>query len=99
MNFNRNYDIIPVKAGAKQKKHKYTQSSATESSDCQADKFHERKMCKCATSQKNGIDCCQQLANCSDPHFSEEGGTIYSNGFFLFRQFWPIDLFIVESCE
>ena len=24
------------------------------------------------------------------------GGTIYSNGFFLFRQFWPIDIFIVE---
>ena len=24
-------------------------------------------------------------------------GTIYSNGFFLFRQFWPIDIFIVES--
>ena len=24
------------------------------------------------------------------------GGTIYSNGFFLFSQFWPIDIFIVE---
>ena len=31
-------------------------------------------------------------------HFSG-GGTIYSNGFFLFRQFWPIDIIIVESCE
>ena len=29
----------------------------------------------------------------------EGGGTIYSNGFFLFRQFWPIDIFIVQSCE
>ena len=27
----------------------------------------------------------------------EGGGTIYSTGFFLFRQFWPIDIFIVES--
>ena len=27
------------------------------------------------------------------------GGTIYSYGFFLFRQFWPIDIFIVEKCE
>ena len=26
----------------------------------------------------------------------EGGGTIYSTGFFLFRQFWPIDIFIVE---
>ena len=26
------------------------------------------------------------------------GGTIYSNGFFLFREFWPIDIFIVEKC-
>ena len=25
------------------------------------------------------------------------GGTIYTNGFFLFSQFWPIDIFIVES--
>ena len=25
--------------------------------------------------------------NCSDPHFSGEGGTIYSTGFFLFSQF------------
>ena len=24
------------------------------------------------------------------------GGTIYSNGFFLFSQFWPIDIFFVE---
>ena len=29
----------------------------------------------------------------------EGEGTIYSNEFFLFRQFWPIDIFIVESCE
>ena len=28
-----------------------------------------------------------------------EGGTIYSNGFFLLRRFWPIDIIIVESCE
>ena len=27
------------------------------------------------------------------------GGTIYSNGLFLFRQFWPIDIFILEKCE
>ena len=27
------------------------------------------------------------------------GGTIHSNGFFLFRQFWPIDIFIAEKCE
>ena len=27
------------------------------------------------------------------------GGTIYSNGFFLFSQFWSIDIFIVQSCE
>ena len=27
----------------------------------------------------------------------EGGGTIYSTGFFLFSQFWPIDIFIVES--
>ena len=27
----------------------------------------------------------------------ERGGNIYSNGFFLFRQFLPIDIFIVES--
>ena len=27
----------------------------------------------------------------------EGGGTIYSNGFFLFSQFSPIDIFIVES--
>ena len=26
------------------------------------------------------------------------GGTIYSNGFFLFREFWPTDIFIVEKC-
>ena len=26
-------------------------------------------------------------------------GTIYSNGFFLFSQFWPIDMFVVEKCE
>ena len=31
------------------------------------------------------------------PHVG--GGTIYSNGFFLFKQFWPIDIFIVEKCE
>ena len=31
-------------------------------------------------------------------HFSG-GGTIYANGFFLFSQFWPIDIIIVESCE
>ena len=37
--------------------------------------------------------------NCSDPHFSGEGGTIYSTGFFLFSQFWPTDIFIVENCE
>ena len=29
----------------------------------------------------------------------EGGGTIYSNGFFLFRQFLPIDMFIVESWD
>ena len=38
-------------------------------------------------------------AYCSDPHFSGDGGTISSNGFFLFRQSWLIDIFIVESCE
>ena len=27
------------------------------------------------------------------------GGTIYSNGFFLFRQFWPIDMLTIEKCE
>ena len=27
------------------------------------------------------------------------GGTIDSNGFFLFSQFWPIDIFIAEKCE
>ena len=27
------------------------------------------------------------------------GGTIYSNELFLFRQFWPIDILIVEKCE
>ena len=27
------------------------------------------------------------------------GGTIYSNWFFLFSQFWPIDIFVVEKCE
>ena len=27
----------------------------------------------------------------------EGGGTIYSNGFFLFSKFWPIDIFIIES--
>ena len=32
---------------------------------------------------------------CSDP--LEGGGTIYSNGFFLFREFSPIEIFIVES--
>ena len=32
---------------------------------------------------------------CSDP--LEGGGTIYSNGFFLFREFSPLDIFIVES--
>ena len=26
------------------------------------------------------------------------GVTIYSNGFFLFREFWPTDIFIVEKC-
>ena len=27
-------------------------------------------------------------------------GTIYSNGFFfLFSEFWPIDIFVVEKCE
>ena len=26
-------------------------------------------------------------------------GTIYSNGFFLFSQFWPIDIFIAEKCD
>ena len=36
---------------------------------------------------------------CSDPHFSGEGGTIYSTGFFLFSQFWPTDISIVENCE
>ena len=39
------------------------------------------------------FDCC-----CSDPTFSG-GGTIYSSGFFLLSQLWPIDIFIVESCE
>ena len=34
---------------------------------------------------------------CSDPLVG--GGTIYSNGVFLFSQFWPIDIFIVEKCE
>ena len=33
--------------------------------------------------------------NCSDP--LEGGGTIYSNGVFLFREFSPLDIFIVES--
>ena len=28
----------------------------------------------------------------------EGGGAIYSNGFFLFRQFWSIDILIVGSC-
>ena len=27
----------------------------------------------------------------------EAGGTIYSTVFLLFSQFWPIDIFIVES--
>ena len=27
------------------------------------------------------------------------GETVYSNGFFLFRQLWPIDILIVEKCE
>ena len=34
---------------------------------------------------------------CSDPTCGG-GGTIYSNGFFLFREFWPTDIFIVEKC-
>ena len=36
---------------------------------------------------------------CSDTHFSGEGGTIYSTEFFLFSQFWPTDIFIVENCQ
>ena len=32
---------------------------------------------------------------CSDP--LEGGGAIYSMGFFLFREFSPLDIFIVES--
>ena len=35
------------------------------------------------------------VVNCSDP--LEGGGTIYSNGFFLFREFSPLDIFIAES--
>ena len=27
------------------------------------------------------------------------GGTIYSNGFFLFSHYWPFDIFIVEKCD
>ena len=26
------------------------------------------------------------------------GGTVYSNASFLLRQFWPIDIYIVEKC-
>ena len=33
------------------------------------------------------------------PHLWGGGGTIYSNGFFLFSQFWPIDIFIAEKRE
>ena len=38
------------------------------------------------------------VAICSDPACGG-GGTIYANGFFLFSQFWPIDIFIAEKCE
>ena len=39
--------------------------------------------------------CARDKAYCSDP--LEGGGTIYSTGFFLFREFSPLDIFIVES--
>ena len=43
--------------------------------------------------EKNYFLC---VINCSDP--LEGGGTIYSSGFFfLFREFSPLDIFIVES--
>ena len=40
-----------------------------------------------------------ELYNCSDPSWGGGGGTIYSPGFFLLSQFWPIDAFIVESWD
>ena len=38
-----------------------------------------------------------ESANSVVPTPLEGGATIYSNGFLLFRQFSPIDIFIVES--
>ena len=36
-----------------------------------------------------------RIYNCSEPLVGEE---LYTQmGFFLFRQFWPIDMFIIES--
>ena len=40
-----------------------------------------------------------QIVYCPDPHFREEGGTIYPIGYPLFEKFWPIDKFIIKSCE
>ena len=54
--------------------------------------WHDRH-CKCIHSLSWTI----LFLNCSDP--LEGGGTIYSNGFFLFSQFGPIGIFTVESWD